>query len=261
MLRRFFLAGLLLACLGPLPARAQQAAKRPWLGLSIERGATGVRVREVMPDSPCASADVHPGDEVLALDQTPLRTPSQLIEAVQAAGLGAKVTLRLLSPQGAERKIQVVLGPRPHLGEWQRAGLLGKPAPDVQPKVLSGPALPSLSGLRGEVVLLDFFASWCGPCMRSVPALNALAERLSPRGLRVIGISAEAEATIERTRREHRMAYTVAMDVGEQAARAYRIHAFPTLFVVDRKGVVRAVTNDLEEAEQAVLQALEKKGK
>jgi thiol-disulfide isomerase/thioredoxin len=237
---------------GPVRAARAGEQERPWLGLSIEKGQAGVRVREVLPDSPCASADVHAGDEVLSLDDTPLSSPSELIAAVQKARSGARVTLRLRSPQGAERKVPIALAPRPNLGEWQRKGLLGKQAPDFTPKVLAGPPSPSLAALRGEVVLLDFFASWCGPCMRSIPGLNALHQRYAGRGLRVVGVSAETPDLIGKVVREHNPTYTVAQDAGEIGTRAYRIHAFPTLLLIDRKGVIRAVTSDLDEIAQKV---------
>lgn len=241
----------------PRAAPAPEAPRgRPWLGLSIEKGAAGVRVREVMPDSPCATTDLRPGDEVLAVDEERLQTPSQLIAAVQKAGLGAKVSLLVRSPQGTERKVPVLLQARPNMGEWQRQGLLGKPAPDFQPKVIGGAPLGALSETRGDVVLIDFFASWCGPCMAALPDLAALWQRHGGKGLRIVGVSAETAEVVGRVVRERRIPYTVAMDVGEQASRAYRIHAFPTMFVLDRKGVVRAVTNDVEEATQAALAAL-----
>ncbi len=117
--------------------------------------------------------------------------------------------------------------------------------------------MASLKGLRGQVVLLDFFASWCGPCMRALPELAALHARYAARGLHVVGVSTETEETIRRVIQEHQLPYTVAMDPNEQANRAYYVHVLPTLVVVDRGGTVREVAlGDVDTAERQVREAL-----
>lgn len=246
---------LLLLLLLAAPARAD--GPRPWLGILIEKGARGVRVTQVMPESPCAAADVHPGDEVLTLGESKVGVPKELIEAVQRQPVGKRVQLMVVSPQGKERTVPVVLGPRPKLEDIQKRGLVGQAAPDFAPRVLSGAPMASLKALAGQVVLLDFFASWCGPCMLALPEIEALHRRLGKRGLRVVGLSTETPETIGRVVREHGLTYTVGMDPDEQASRLYRVFALPTLVVVDRKGLVRTVAlNEVAEATRLIEEAL-----
>ncbi len=89
-------SGLLCALLLlPMAARAEDGTPpaRPWLGVLIEKGARGVRVVQVMPESPCERADIHPGDEVLSIGGTALSQPGQLTAAVQRQQVGAQVAL------------------------------------------------------------------------------------------------------------------------------------------------------------------------
>ena len=250
------LLALLLFFLSFRSAAAEEGATA-WLGLGIEKGKTGVRVTQVLPQSPCATADIHPGDEVLSVSGTAVADPVQLIKAVRAAGVGATAALEVLSPQGKSRRLSVVLGPKPDMDQLQRSVLLGKQAPDFTPKVLSGKPMGALSSLQGDVVLLDFFASWCGPCMRALPEISALHRRLSPRGLRVVGVSNESADIIRHVIDEHALPYTVTMDADGQAARGYQVFALPTLVVIDRKGQVRHVAlADLDSAVQEIETAL-----
>lgn len=248
-----------LACLSlwtPPAAQAQEVG-RPWLGVGIERGRAGVRVTEVLPGSPCAGADIHPGDEIFMAGDQAVAQPAELIAAVQRSTLGAALPLKVRSPQGQEHQVRVTLGPRPNLREVQRDALLGKDAPDLRPQVLSGPRLPSLASLRGQVVLLDFFASWCGPCMAALPEIKALHQRYGARGLRVVGLSNEPEEAVAQVARDHALPYTVALDGDQRAWRAYWITALPTVVVIDRRGKVRLVTaSDLEQAARAIEAAL-----
>jgi peroxiredoxin len=263
MLRVFSRSFLVLCVVGLLagfgPPRALAGPTGPaWIGVQIEKGHSGVRITQVMPQSPCAGADVHPGDEVLALAGKKITETGQLIHLVRASGVGATVELDLLSPQGKRRRVSLVLGHMPDMDQLQRNVLVGKVAPDFAPKVLSGRPLPSLASLRGQVVLLDFFASWCGPCMRALPEVSALHQRLEARGLRVVGVSSETAETIRGVIQAHALPYTVAMDVDEKASRAYHVFALPTMVVVDRRGMVREVAlADLDTATREIEAALD----
>jgi peroxiredoxin len=90
------------------------------------------------------------------------------------------------------------------------------------------------------VVYLDFWASWCAPCAKSFPFLNALQRDLGPRGLQVVGVSvdeqpAEARAFLA----EHRADFAVGVDSTGQCQRAWGVEGVPTGFLIDRQGRVR----------------------
>ena len=98
-----------------------------------------------------------------------------------------------------------------------------------------------LADLLGRVVVVDFWASWCGPCKQSFPDLDALYAELQDRGLSVLAVSVDekrSEADAFLASRPHRL--TVLFDPPAKAAEAFGVEGMPTTFVVDRRGLVRA---------------------
>ncbi|HZO90993.1 MAG TPA: TlpA disulfide reductase family protein [Chthonomonadaceae bacterium] len=123
-----------------------------------------------------------------------------------------------------------------------------KPEPVRQAPDLKFPKLPggetSLSALRGKVVLLDFWATWCGPCRMSIPEVEALYKKYKDRGLQVIGVSVDDSSTramVPQMRRELGMTYPIifAEDIPDIADK-YNSPSIPTLYVIDRKGQIRS---------------------
>jgi thiol-disulfide isomerase/thioredoxin len=100
-----------------------------------------------------------------------------------------------------------------------------------------------LSDLRGRVVVLDFWATWCPPCRASIPTLARVAAALEPRGVTVLGVDVERLPPSAAGAAHRRLGGTFpsVQDAGRQVAAAYHVDALPTLVVVDRAGVVRAV--------------------
>jgi len=97
----------------------------------------------------------------------------------------------------------------------------------------------SLDSLRGKVVLVDFWASWCGPCRASFPWLREMSDRYGPKGLAVVAIDLDkdrkaADAFLE----EFPAPFTVAFDPAGRTAEAFGVRAMPTSFLVDRAGRV-----------------------
>jgi thiol-disulfide isomerase/thioredoxin len=118
-------------------------------------------------------------------------------------------------------------------------------APDFRLTNVAGGEI-ALSELRGKVVLIDFWATWCGPCRASIPHLNTLHKQLSDRGFEIVGISVDRDQrstpAIDLVRafmKQTPLVYPVAM-ADMQTVRAYGgIRSIPTAFLVDREGRVR----------------------
>ncbi|MGH9960793.1 MAG: TlpA family protein disulfide reductase, partial [Pyrinomonadaceae bacterium] len=120
----------------------------------------------------------------------------------------------------------------------ERPALLnvGDPAPDWR---LSDPArkVHSLSDYRGKVVVLDFWATWCGPCIQAMPGLQSLHERYNSRGVVVFGVNTWEESNPVEFMKRSGYTYGLLLK-GEDVAQAYRVGSLPTLYVIGVDGKV-----------------------
>ena len=117
---------------------------------------------------------------------------------------------------------------------------IGEPLPAYATTDLAGDSV-SLARERGSVVLLNLWATWCHPCRDEVPVLEALHQRFSRQGLRVVGVSVDAsgdEPAIRDFARRYRMTYPIWRDPGERISQLYLAIGVPTTFLVGRDGVL-----------------------
>lgn len=113
-------------------------------------------------------------------------------------------------------------------------------APDFQLTTLDGRAISS-DQLRGSVVLVNFWATWCPPCRVEMPGFQAVYDRRKEQGFVVLGISTDAggRETVERFLAERHITYPVAMASGSVAQRFGGANVLPTSFLIDREGRIR----------------------
>jgi cytochrome c biogenesis protein CcmG/thiol:disulfide interchange protein DsbE len=110
------------------------------------------------------------------------------------------------------------------------------------PNIEDGGAPIDLGKLRGKVVYVDFWASWCVPCRASMPVVDELYRKLGPRGFAAVGINKD-DRTLDAQRFLKRVpvSFPLATDVQDNVVRAFLVTAMPSGYLVDRKGVVRKV--------------------
>ncbi len=129
---------------------------------------------------------------------------------------------------------------------------VGKPFPPMVVRYLPGaePYTP------GRPAVVEFWATWCPPCRKSIPHLNELKQKGADLGLQVIGITDEDEATVTAFRREVTMDYTVAMDINKGMANHFQVTGIPYAVLVDRVGKVRWAGHPSELSEFTLREAL-----
>jgi len=114
----------------------------------------------------------------------------------------------------------------------------------------------------GNVYVVEFWATWCVPCRKSIPHLSELQEYYEDSGLRIIGVSDEEESTVKKFVRKNRdvMTYTVAVDRRDATKRAWfqaaKLDGIPAAFIVDRKGKIQFIGNPLSQKFSIVLSAV-----
>ena len=117
----------------------------------------------------------------------------------------------------------------------------GDLAPDFQLQNLDGQTV-SLSSLRGSPVLLNFWATWCGPCRTEMPYLQQIHEEWSDRGLVLLAIDlGESSSTVESYLQSNNLSLTVLLDTRQEVGQKYNIRAIPTTFFIDKDGIIQGV--------------------
>ncbi len=122
-------------------------------------------------------------------------------------------------------------------------GLVGHKAPDFSVKaVANGKGQLSLAALRGKVVVVDFWGTFCEPCKKSFPKLQDLYTKYSASGLSIVGISEDEpddKGSIPGFASSFGAKFTLGWDEDKAVAHAYKPQTMPSSFLIDRKGVVR----------------------
>lgn len=131
----------------------------------------------------------------------------------------------------------------------------GQAAADFAGTTLAGAPL-KLSSLRGKVVLVDFWASWCEPCKKELPLLDKLAPKLHARGIEIVAVNIDDDTKkASDFVASHALHLTVVPDKTKKIVGAYEPPKMPSSFVVDKGGVVRAVHGGFEPGDEAKLEA------
>jgi peroxiredoxin len=197
---------------GPMPPT--------YIGVRTEQ--TSTRVVAVVPDSPADRAGIAIGDEIVTVDGTPVVSSQGLSTQTHALAAGAKVAV-VVRRGGQERTLVLIPETMP-----MPSKLVDKAAPDLVADKLDG-SLLKLADLRGHVVVLEFWGTWCVPCTAMARILDAWHDKYAARGVEIVGISSEDAPTVTAFVANHPHAYTIARDRDDRVWTAYLIrHCRPS---------------------------------
>ena len=120
----------------------------------------------------------------------------------------------------------------------------------------------SLEQMKGQVLYVDFWASWCGPCRKSFPWMNTMQQRYGDKGLKIIAINVDSDpALAKRFLQEHKSNFTIAYDENGKAASVFNVKGMPNSYLIDRDGNIQSThigflekdTNRMEAAIKALV--------
>lgn len=253
---RFVLLCAVFACSGtPAPAPQVRPAQQPvavvtdaslppaadapprWIGVFFAQASS--TIEQVIASSPADRAGLRRGDRIVTFGGAPVTSGRDVIAEV--AKHHARQTVDVVVDRGGARLTRpLTIEVRPELEQVQRTQLMDKPAPAIALRTLANTPV-DLASLKGRVVIVDFWATWCGPCEESIPLLQRWHKQLGPKGLTIVGISDEDPGDVSAFLVDHKIDYTIALDPSRSAWRAYLIQAVPTTIVIDKQGIVRFI--------------------
>jgi thiol-disulfide isomerase/thioredoxin len=216
-----------------------------WLGVGLGTqrldGKDVVRVESVFKGSPADTSGFQAKDIILKFQGVPVPNVHHLVTAVGGTTPGSKVIFHVR--RGKETfDVPLLLALRPDRLELLRSQTLNRPAPEFDVTLLGSKARLQRDKLRGKVVVLDFWATWCGPCRAAIPHLNGLHSKYKDRGVVVVGITDESAAEITKFTKKIPIEYLIGLDGEDRTAnRDFFIQAYPTVLLMDQEGVIREV--------------------
>lgn len=229
---------------------------RAWIGVELRQEPSGVTVVYAHPNGPAARAGLAGGYVLLRIDAEPIAEIPDVLAAIDRIGVGGSIGV-VAQRQGQERLFRLTLEAQPTRERLLQSIYQGQPAPSISTlRPLQGTVVPSLEQLRGRVVVLEFWASFCTACRALTPELNRWKREGEVLGLRVVGITMDPPDVALDAARHFRIEYAVHFDEDGGVTRAYRGTALPSVFLIDQRGIVRDVVVGADEARVAELHEL-----
>ena len=240
-----------------LTAGAPEAPGYEPAGIGVVLGVEGqnIVIKSILPDSPAAAQkDIHVGDKILAVAQD--KEPPVQVQGGKLAQtvpllrgpMGTTVRLTIVSAGEDDSRARVVTfvrGEVKALAGWGGGVLLtnGIKAPDIELVELTNGRPERLSKYSGKILVLEFWATWCGPCQEKMADLQSYSGKYPAWKDKVVLIAASVDKNEDVASKQVKAkgwSKTHNVWVGTDAIKAYQVEAIPTAYVIDRQGKILA---------------------
>lgn len=136
---------------------------------------------------------------------------------------------------------QNTVAPAPATADSRPAPLPDRPAPNFTLLRLDGTAV-TLSEIKGQVALINVWATWCPPCRAEMPTIETTYEQYRDQGFTVLAVNLQEDPrAVASFMREYKLTFPALLDLDGAVSRTYQVSSLPSSFFVDRKGIIRAV--------------------
>lgn len=214
----------------------------PWLGVTFKRSTyenhLALSVIGVHPESGCFTAGMVAGDLIVGVQGLPLTDIAQIQSAIADHKAGQKIKVEI-AREGKRKTLTVALTDRPDdISSLTGSAIGSKIAKFGENFYKNGEKRKD----RPRATLLDFWATWCGPCRKTLPVLENIYKKYSSKGLEIIGIADEPLKTLnDFYLHQHASPYPLYRDATKEMWTRYGIHSVPTLMLLDKDGYIKRV--------------------
>lgn len=231
----------------------------PWLGISFQKQVYAdhfeLNVLVVHPESGAFKIGITNGDIITQFNGKTIQSNEDISGTVKGKKVGDKVKVTYLR-NGKKMEGTIVLTDRPENIASLTGSAIGSKALEFGNNFYAN---AEKRNKKPKITLLDFWATWCGPCRQAMPILHKLYNAYAKDGLEIIGVSSETSDVLAKFQQQFPGPYPMYRDAKQEMWRRYSISSVPTLMLLDENGYIQKVWHGIssEKAlQQAVVEAL-----
>lgn len=227
----------------------------PWLGVSFNKQVypdkIELLVRGVHPSSDAISAGLQAGDIIDKIDGKIIKDNQTLKSLLKGKKVGDKVQISFRR-EGKSKKVALKMTERPDDISSLMGSAIGSRALDFGKNFYAN---VEKRNSKPKATLLDFWATWCGPCRNTLPMLDKLYKMHKANGLEIIGVSSETTDVLKKFYQQFPAPYPLYQDIGQKMWSHYNIRSVPTLILLDENGYILKVWHGVR-SEKALQEAV-----